>query len=814
MTLTPYSVQRLFCAGIKPHFNILLALVCVYASAHAQQATLRGVLQDAAAAAPLSYANVRVYKVADNQLAGGALSAEDGTFSVQLPYGTYHAEVEYIGFETVKTDTFNLSKARPVYDIGILTINATARSLGEVEIVAEKSSMVLSLDKKIFNVGKDLANAGGSATEILTNIPSVSVDPDGTVKLRGSDNVRILIDGKPSGLVSFKGSAGLQQLQASMIDRVEIITNPSARYEAEGSGGIINIVLKKDQKQGFNGSFELISGYPYNFGASANLNYRHNKINFFINYGISHRKSPGGGDLYQRRTSGDTTFILLQSTENKTKILNNNIRGGLDYFFTEKSVLTASCLWRRSDANRLSYIRYEDYLFSTDNPLGYTLRNQDETEDEPNSEYSLIYRRKFSDEGHELTAEAKYLNYWEHSDQSFPQNTYFPNGTEDVSKALFEKSLNDEYENQYLFQLDYVRPLGKDGKFETGLRSSFRDMVNDYQVTSRNTNGVFEVIPGLDNYFIYNENINGAYLIYGNKRNKFSWQGGLRAEHTDIETILRETGETNPRNYFNFFPSAHVTYELPDGHAIQWSYSRRVRRPSYNDLSPFFTYTDKRNYWSGNPDLNPEFSDVVEVGHVKYFDQGSMASSVYFRHTDAKIDQIRLLDTQGLARTRPENLNFENALGFEFTTGYNPVKWCKLDANFNLFHARIDGSNLDATFTTTTNSWFARLTSRFMLPHDFDFQLRGNYEAPQNTAQGKRKALYYLDLAASLDVLQKKGTLTLNVSDMFNTRKWRGITEGADFYTESSFQWRRRQINLTFNYRIKQSKPVQKKVDE
>ena len=814
MTPTPSYFQRLFVAGLRYAFQVLFVLVCACAPARAQQATFRGILEDVTAATPLAYANVRVYKVADNQLAGGGLSAEDGTFSVQLPFGTYYAEVEYIGFETVKTDTFSLSRARAVHNTGVLKIKATTESLGEVEIVAEKSSMVLSLDKKIFNVGKDLANAGGSATEILTNIPSVSVDPDGTVKLRGSDNVRILIDGKPSGLVSFKGSAGLQQLQASMIDRVEIITNPSARYEAEGSGGIINIVLKKDQKQGFNGSFELISGYPYNMGASANLNYRHKKINFFVNYGFSHRKSPGGGDLYQRRTPGDTTFILLQTTDNLMKSLNNNIRGGLDYFFTENSVLTASCLWRRSDANRLSSIRYEDYLFNTDNPVGYTLRQQDETEDEPNSEYSLVYRRKFSDEGHELTAEVKYLNYWEHSDQSFPQQTYFPDGTEDASGALFEKSLNDEYENQYLFQLDYVRPLGKDGKFETGVRSSFRDMVNDYQVSSRNANGVFEVIPGLDNYFIYNENINGAYLIYGNKRNKLSWQGGLRAEHTDIETILRESGESNPRQYFNFFPSAHLTYELPGGHAIQWSYSRRVRRPVYFDLSPFFTYTDKRNYWSGNPNLNPEFSDVVEIGHVKYFDRGSMASSVYYRHTDAKIDHIRLLDVQGLANTRPENLNFENALGFEFTTGYSPVKWCKLDANFNLFHARIDGSNLDATFTATTNSWFARLTSRFIFPRDFDFQLRGNYEAPQNTAQGSRKALYYLDLAASQDVLQKNGTLTLNISDVFNTRRWRGITEGADFYTESSFQWRRRQINLTFSYRIKQAKPAQKKGEE
>ncbi len=779
-----------------------------------QQALVKGVLTETGTNAPLAFASVRLLHLPDSQAVSGALTDEAGRFQIGVAYGAYFAEIEYIGFEKIRTEAFTLHKEHSQHDLGTLHLAASAHSLDEVEVTAEKSTMSLSLDKKIFNVGKDLANAGGNATDILTNIPSVSVDPEGTVKLRGSDNVRILIDGKPSGLVSFKGSSGLQQLQASMIERVEIITNPSARYEAEGSAGIINIVLKKDQKQGFNGSVEVIAGNPTNFGAAANLNYRHRKINFFINYGISYRDSPGGGSLLQNRSSGDTTYILRQTSTNKFQGLNNNVRGGIDYFFNENSILTGSMLWRRSDARRLTDIRYEDFLYSLDQPTGYTLRQQDETEDEPNSEYSLVYKRKFGREGHELTAETKYLNYWEHSDQSFPQRTFDSNGVEDLGKALFQKSLNDEYENQYLLQVDYVRPVGKDGKFETGLRSSFRDMVNDYVVTEKNVDGSFSTVPGLDNYFIYKENINGAYVIYGNKRRKFSWQAGVRAEHTDVNTILRETSEENPRNYFNFFPSLHLTYELPQNNAVQWSYSRRVRRPVYNDLSPFSTFTDSRNFWSGNPDLDPEYSDVVELGHILYMGKGSISSSVYFRHTIDKIDRIRQLDAAGNATTRPENLRGENALGIEFTSSYSPKKWWKLDMNANFFHAEIDGSNIEAAYKTATYSWFARGTSKFLFPKDFDFQIRGNYEAPQKTTQGSRKALYFFDLAASKDVMNKKGTLTLNVSDLFNTRKWRSITEGENFRTESTFQWRRRQVNLTFSYRMNQSKAAAKKMVE
>jgi outer membrane receptor protein involved in Fe transport len=793
-------------------FSFLLCVSSI-ASFGQNAATIKGKLVDSVSSTPLAFATVQIFDKDQKKLVNGNLVNERGEFAIDLPFGTYYAVIEFTGYPSFTTKQFVLSSQNPKLDLGILRLASKTTVLQGVVVQAEKSYMQFSLDKKIFNVGKDLANAGGSASDILTNIPSVSVDPEGTVKLRGSDNVRILIDGKPSGLVSIKGGGGLQQLPASLIERVEIITNPSARYEAEGNAGIINIVLKKDKQQGFNGSVEIITGYPTNLGAAANFNYRHKKINFFINYGIAYRNQPGVGRLYQEVYGPDTTFILQQNNKSTLKGLNNNIRGGLDYYFTEKSILTASYLFRRSDATRTMDIRYEDYFNTLSKLNNIITRRQDEKEQEPNSEYSLNYKRTFGAKDHELTAAAKYIDNWESSNQLFTQYYFAPNGVQDNSKSMLQQSLNDEFEKQWLFQLDYVKPIGSDGKFETGVRSSFRDMINDYVVNEKNASGQFVPLPNLDNVFVYDENIHAAYGILGNKTKKVSYQAGLRAEWTDVKTTLEKTKLVNPRNYFNLFPSAHFTFDLPKENALQVSYSRRVRRPFYNDLSPFMTYSDSRNFFSGNPDLDPEFSNVGEIGHIKYFDKGSISSGLYYRSTKGKIDRIRRVDNEGNSTTRPENLLSEKAWGAEFTGAWTLANWWKFDMNLNLFHADIDGSNILASYKASTYSWFARQTSRFTLPHNIEVQLRGNYEAPQKTAQGKRRSLYYADFSASKDIFKGKGTANINVLDVFNTRKARGISRGDNFYTESNSQFRRRQINFTLSYRIRQAKQAPKKLE-
>ena len=789
---------------------IYFLLASTHSNAQQEMATIKGRAIDSITASGLTFCGVSVINSSTNKLSNESVTAQDGSFTLQLSYGTYYVQVDFMGYKPARTTSFTLSKDHKVHDIGLLKLALAANTLQDVTVQAERSSMQLSLDKKVFTVGKDLANAGGSASDILTNIPSVSVDPEGNVKLRGSGNVRMLIDGKPSGLVSFKGGSGLQQLQASLIDRVEIITNPSARYEAEGMAGIINIILKKDNRQGFNGSFEATTGYPTNLGAAANINYRHKKLNFFINYGIAYRMQPGEGKLYQEVYRNDSTFILQQNNIGKITGFNNNIRGGLDYYFNDKSIVTAAYLYRKSNAGRISNFTYRDYVKSINSLTGISTRMQDENEVEPNSEYTVNYKRTFARKGHELLAEVKYLDNWESSQQVYTQQFYNTNGQEDKTKAILQHSPNDEYEKQYLFQLDYVQPIGEEGKIEMGVRSSIRNMENDFLVTERNAAGVDVALPGLDNDFLYDENIHAAYGIVGNKSKRISYQAGLRAEWTDVTTRLVDTKEVNPRKYSNLFPSAHFTVDLGRQNAMQLSYSRRVRRPVYNDLSPYMTFSDSRNFFSGNPDLDPEFSNSFELGHILTFEKGSVSSALYYRDTKGKIERIRVVKADGNSSTRPENLLREKAFGVEFTSAYIPYKWWKLDANFNFFHADIDGSNIISTYKTTTYSWFARQTSRFTVAKHFDLQLRGNYEARQKTAQGIRKALYYFDVSMSKDVFKGNGTLNLNVLDVFNSRRNRYITRGSNFYTEGNFLQRRRQINLTLNYRIKQSKTAKK----
>lgn len=793
-----------------PHFIQLVLLgLWTLLSLHpvfAQERTgkISGVILDKESTNPLPFASVGVYSEKDS-LVGGGITDENGKFSIELPFGRFYSLIEFMGYEAYKTDFFNLNREKSNLNLGDFPLSSSAENLDEVIVQGEKTVMELALDKRVFNVGKDLANTGGNASDILMNLPSIAVDPEGNVRLRGSSNVRILIDGKPSGLVSFKGSSGLRQLPANLVERVEVITNPSARYEAEGMAGVINIILKKDSSQGFNGSFEVIGGYPKNLGFSTSLNYRHKRINWFINYGFTSRRQPGRSELYQEVYNEDgTTSILLQNNVLDLKTGNNNLRGGLDYYFNEKSILTLSYLWRRSDAHRVLDIRYEDYLNTTDNFLGYSLRRQSEIEDEPNKEAIVSYKKTFEKKGHELNASFTYLNYWERSDQIYTEYQFTPQETPIPENDLVQTSLNDEYENQYLLQLDYVKPFSTKGKLETGLRTSFREMENDYLVQEENESGDFVTIPGLDNIFLYDENILAAYGIVGNESGKWSYQAGLRAEHTDVNTILVETKEENPRTYTNLFPSAHLTYNFTEENAFQLSYSRRIRRPVYNDLSPYVTFSDQRNFFSGNPDLNPEYTDAFELGHIKYFDKATLFSTVYFRNAVDKIERIRQVNADGFSVTLPYNLTGEKSYGVEFSGDYRPKDWWKLDFNANFFHARINASNIGQTEIRTTYSWLFRQTSRFTFGEGWDIQARANYEAKQKTAQGIRKGIFFVDLSASKRILQNRGTLILNITDLFNSRIYRSILEGYNFYTESEAQMVRRQTNLTFAYRIRQ----------
>ena len=767
---------------------------------------IKGQVIDGDTEKPLDYATITLFQVSDSSMVTGVVTDISGAFRLEPPEGNFYLVLEFIGYKNLLIPDIKIEQSNPLVDLGVIKLFPDATTLNEIEVRAEKSQMQLALDKRVFNVGKDLANIGGSAEDILDNVPSVTVDVEGQVSLRGSQNLRILIDGRPSGLVGADNANGLRSLPANMIDRIEVITNPSARYEAEGMAGIINIILKKNKKKGLNGAFDFNVGYPERYGTALNLNYRRKNFNFFANYGLSYRESPGSGSRYQEVYQNDTTLIQQNTRERLRTGISNSFRFGSDYTINEHNTITAALTYRISDEDNISTLTYNDFLFNLDNPTAITIRTDNEKEDEIELEYALNYKRTFKRKGQELTALLRYEENTETEASNIIEEFFDAENVTTGVPDLLQRSNNEEGDQNWLIQVDYVHPFAEEGKFEIGIRGSFRDILNDY-IVEQLDNGEWFTFGNFDNNFDYDENISALYSTFGNKVGKFSYQLGLRAEHSDVDTRLITTGEENSQNYFNLFPSAHITYDLPSENAVQVSYSRRIRRPSFRELNPFTTFSDARNLFSGNPNLQPEFTHSLEAGHIKYWDDASFSSSIYYRHTEGVVQRIRTINETGdTTNLLPVNLSTEDAFGFEFNFSVSPVKWWKLSGDANFYRVITEGSYLDAVFSADTYTLNGRMTSRMTLWKKIDAQLRINYRAPRQTPQGSNRSYTFMDFGANKDIFKGKGTITLSVSDIFNSRRWRYTTFGENFITEGDFQWRARQVTLTLNYRLNQKK--------
>ncbi|MFT5800598.1 MAG: ferric enterobactin receptor, partial [Nonlabens sp.] len=371
----------------------------------------------------------------------------------------------------------------------------------------------------------------------------------------------------------------------------------------------------------------------------------------------------------------------------------------------------------------------------------------------------------------------------------------------------FQQSSNDEGERQTIFQMDYVHPFSKEKKFETGIRSSFRRIKNNYKVEELDLNEEWQALIGLTNEFSYNEDIYAAYASYGDKIGKFSYQGGLRMEYTDILTKSKETNEEIPKSYINFFPSVNLSYDLPKSNAIQLSYSRRIVRPRFRLLNPFSSFSDDRNLRVGNPDLDPEFTDSYELGHIKYWDKGSLASAIFYRYSTDVIDRIREVnENDGTTISRPQNLATRNEYGFEFVASYNPTKRIRINGDVNFLRSITDGSSQGQDFNADTYTMSGRIMTKLTILKSVDSQISYNYRAPRKTTQGTRNSIHSMDVALSKDVLKNNGTITFSIRDLFNSRKWIYTTELENLYADGEFQWRARSLVLTFNYRLNQKK--------
>ncbi|MEZ4957739.1 MAG: TonB-dependent receptor [Saprospiraceae bacterium] len=768
--------------------------------------TITGKILDASTKALLEFATITLFRQQDSTMVTGAISETNGGFSLEARPGRYFIQVDFIGFQSSTLNDVIVPADKRFLELGEISLSTEASVLDAIEVRAEKSTMQLSLDKKVFNVGKDLANSGGTAADVLDNVPSVTVDVEGNVELRGAGGVRILVDGKPSGLIGISNSDGLRNLPANMIDRIEVVTNPSARYEAEGMSGIINIVLKKDRKKGLNGSFDLTGGLPKELGAALNMNYRRDKFNFFSSYSIRNRRGPGFGNLYQEFYKDGTTFITENNSRRTRGGISNNIRFGADYYFNESNILTTAFNYRYSNDDNFNRIQYRDYVNDLSNLVEFTERTDDEVEKEPNLEYSLTYKKLFERKNHELTFDFRYQDEEESESSVFVEKHFLsdeitPSGIPDLQ----QRSKNVEGNSNLIFQMDYVFPFSNDGKLEAGLRSGIRNIKNDFKV-EQVEDAQWVALDNFTNNLLYDENIHAAYTTYGNKFGKYSFQAGLRAEYSEVRTELVQTNEINPRDYFNFFPSVFLGYEINEKNTFQVSYSRRIRRPGFWELNPFLTFSDARNIWGGNPDLNPEYTNSYEAGYLKYFEKGSLTSSVFYRHTNDVIERIQMVTSDTSSETRPRNLSTREDYGLEFTFSFDPTKKWRLNGNVNFFRSQTNGEFEGQDFSADTYTWFGRLSSRVTVFKKVDLQVNFNYRAPRKNTQGKSLAMWNVDPAASMDILKGKGTLTLSVRDLFNTRLRRYTTVGDSFYVEGEWRWRARQTTLTFNYRLNQNK--------
>lgn len=785
------------CPPIEMRKSILLLLAFVPLMLLAQKpATVEGrVIGEGNE--PIPFANIAVYSQDDNQLIKGVSSDFEGKFEVSTEAGKYRLQISFLSFKT-KSLEIAITEGNTV-KLGDIKLEQDVNQLDEVEIVAEKSQMELKLDKRIFNVGKDLSNAGSNAADILNNIPSVAVDVEGNISLRGSQNVRVLIDGKPSTITGTSTSDVLRQFQGNMIERVEVITNPSARYDAEGEVGIINIVLKKDERQGFNGSIEAVAGIPDNYRLSMNLNFRKKYYNLFTSYGTGYNKSPGGGETFQRFNNGDTAYIFESTNERTRSSLNQNVRFGSDFFLNEKNTITVAGFYRYSDELNKSNYEFLDLTTSRE-LLQKVVRNDEENETGESLEASINYTRTFSKKDQKLTADLQWSESDDLEKSDIDETNFLYNST------LLQKSRNVEANRTYLAQSDYVHPIGENAQLEAGTRITLREINNSFKVEQQDSAGNFQILNDFFNDFQYTEDIYAVYMMFGNEINRFSYQLGLRYEYSDIGTELKLTDEKQSWKYGNFFPSAFVSYELENKNTYQLSYSRRINRPGFRYLLPFQNFSNQRNLWRGNSNLQPEFTDSYELGYLNYFKSGSLFSSVYYRYRTGVIDRITIVDDQGFTQRFPVNLSTENNIGLEFNGNYKFNSKSSINSSFNFYRSITKGSYAGTNLDNDVYTWNNRTMIRAELIKDIDFQAAANYRAPQRTGQGRQKSLYSIDLSAATDLMKGKATLVASVRDLLNSRKRRSITETATLYSESEFQWRARQFLLSFTYRINQKK--------
>ena len=774
-----------------------------------RQIVLSGTISDAENSEPLPYATVSVYN-RNGDLADGGIADENGIFKLNVSPNDYSLSFEYIGFETKTTEVKRYTNST---NIGNIDLVSSIESLEGVDVVGQSAEVEIRLDKRVYNVAKNNLVRGGTVSDVLENVPSVSVDIDGNIELRGNNNVRILVDGKPSGLIGLGGVDALTRLPAESIEKVEVITSPSSRYQAEGTTGIINIILAKRLLKGLNGAFNLSAGKNDTYSGSANLNYRRGKFNFFTNSGYNDRTNKG------QAVQDNAYTYPLESVERyvEERLFNRrrqgfNVNFGLDYQMTEKTLLTLSYLKNERDGDDRTVNEQSQY--QTDGIL-VTNRYENEIDREYSNQFSVDFEHKFNTQGHKLTATLQIENNDETETSDI--NSFFQNGQPSDDSEI---NSTEESQERNLAQIDYVYPIDKNTQFEAGYRGTESKRIIDFEVQIIGENNIATIDENLSNILDFEQEVHALYTQYGKKFNAFSFLAGLRFENTRVFVEqLDSSTPVNNDNYNGFFPTLNLGYEISPTASVTLGYNRRISRPNAWTLNPFQSRSSKTSYFQGNPELDPSYSNGIDIGYLKQFKKVTLNTSVYYRKSTDAISRVAITTDETVfingietpvIRRLPINLGTVEEFGVEFNSSLRLIQGMRTNASVNFFRRIEEGDYQGLSYDTDDTSWSGNLSNSYLLPFAIQSQFSLRYRGPSESSFGKSKGFLYTDLALSKDIFNDNATLNLRFSDLFNTAKYDYQTTTPVAVTDGIYQRREPTYTLTFTYRFRQDKKSQR----
>lgn len=761
---------------------------------------IRGEIFDAYTNKPMEYANVVLFSYRDSSMVAGTITAADGSFVLrQAPYGRFYLVANFIGFNRLTLEDIRITPNNKFINLGQMKLDPAAESLEAIEVVAEREHIEFQIDKRVVNVTQDIMAQGGTAVTALENTPSVQVDIEGNVSLRGSSSFTVLVDGRPSVL---SGSDALQQIPASNIDRIEIITNPSARYDPDGVAGIINVILKQQKQSGVNGIVNLSAGTKDKYSADFLLNYRTGKFNIFGGMDYRDWNSGGGRESRQEMFLNDTIRYLNSIGDRSMKRGGYSIRAGADYYLSDKTTLSFIGQAGKWQFERSLSARQEDFT-EPESYFDYLRTTSLVSRDRDYYRLTLNFQHKFDDAGQQIEAMAYYsqregLSFNDQEEYETDSNWIIDDI--DPYRIRTNETGND---NEIRFKVDYTKPINENGKFETGYQGRIEKSNEDYRFTNWDiTAGEWIEDPLFSNAMDFKRDIHSAYAMYAGTFKNLGYQLGLRGEYTYREISNLQAEEPSVIDRFDYFPTIHVSHTFQNKDQVQASYTRRINRPRGWSLDPFIMYIDAFSRRKGNPNLKPEYTDSYEVAYQKRMWGSLFALEGYYRVTTDLITRIRTLEQDGTFLYTFENINNDYSLGSELMINTTPVSWLELNLAGNLFHYRIDGKVSDSDVDTESVNWNGRLNAIFRLPADFRFQANGRYSGPSVTPQGERKGFFTTSLALRKEFLNRQLSVSASIQDVFKTAKWESISSGTGFNSVDIFERESQIVMVNLSYRI------------